>query len=98
MKRYFITNKQPLTDPSAPGYCLSPYHYIDLPGGGHVVVMEWDHCDPEPAWTELPHLLEAGATLQAAHATALAPLGISPTDSPYAIAKKLGAIHSKFRP
>lgn len=101
MKRYFITNTVPVSVPGTAQFIASPYHYIDLPDGtGHVVVMEWDWCDPAPEWTEFNHVLETGpAHASAAVMQRLTQLGgILATDSTYLVAKKLTAIHRAFRP
>lgn len=55
LKRYFVTDTQP---DDARFHCESPYHWMSLPGSGFVIVMMDGQHDPDPTWTELPHLLE----------------------------------------
>lgn len=55
MKRYFTTATQP---GSTAFHCGSAFHYHSLPGGGWVVMMVDGGYDPDPSWTELPHLAD----------------------------------------
>lgn len=92
MNRYFITDKTPT-------WIASGFHYLDLPGGGHVVVMHEPHYDPDPEWQELPHLLDPGTPLHPTHAERLKALpGIDGSETMFQLARKLAAIHSKFHP
>ena len=107
MKRYFFTTTQPGThvDPATqqPFHCGSAWEYLDLPNGaGYIVVMLEEVYQPDPSWTELPHLLEQTqlqAALPAGVMAALATLaGIAAADQTFHMARKLGAINPRFHP
>ena len=113
MKRYFTAAAAPVPydrDKGTGFYVDSEYHYMNLPGGGVVIVMLEEHATPDPSWTEWPHLLEQSAagfngvtcTLGAAVPAAMSahqPVGgVLGTDTTYQAAKKLAALHPKFRP
>ena len=104
MKRYFVTHKRP--DPLT----YQPrglYHYIDLPAGGHVVVVAEEGSEIPDDWVQLPHLLDsAPAGFNGTHST----LGEDPhpdhepiggctkADSTFKVAKKLAKHVSFFAP
>lgn len=53
MKRYFTSPTQPGAHDSD-----SEYHWMELPGGGYVIVMLDGELTPGTAWAELPHLAD----------------------------------------
>lgn len=116
MKRYFTAAAAPplySRDKPTSFYVDSEYHYMNLPGGGIVIVMLEEHAAPDPSWVELPkllnqaaagfngvnHALGTAAPAAAAGQTAPAPIaGVLATDSTAALAYKLAALHPKFHP
>lgn len=110
MKRYFLLSVAPDPQTYRP---RGPYHWLELPGGGCVAVIQDEGTEPPPGATELPHLLDSkaanfngvntasGAYAAAANATGPAPTaigGIAPTDSTFQLAMKLAKINRHFHP
>jgi hypothetical protein len=56
-----------------------------------------EHIEPDPSWTALPAVLDT-SPLSTTVSTCMGCVGVASTDSTFNAARKLGAIHPKFRP
>lgn len=108
MKRYYI-----VADADIPvsgkhsGRAFGEWHAIDLSshdkhiGAYHVVVLVEDHIEAPPEWHELPHPLDAKASIadpeHEKHLDKLQAIKAPPDAGGYALAKHLAGIHPKFR-
>lgn len=93
MKRYFVTTAPPLE-----AKCDSAFHWLNLPGGGSIIVMFEEHAAPHSSWTELPHLLEAKALPAELQAAIEGFAGIVEGDTTFRVAKKLATLNPFFHP
>ena len=102
MKRYFVAALANLP----PAVNAGEYHWIDLgshgaAGAGFAAVVMVDGTrDPDPAWAELPHLLDGTTTIaaNAAQAARLGVVGVTGAMTGFLIAKALASIHPAFKP
>lgn len=90
MKRYFLAS-------SPPSQMGGEYHYVQLASGQCAVVLVGEHIEPDPSWVALPGILDT-APLASNVSTCMGCVGVAATDSTFNAARKLGAIHPKFRP
>jgi hypothetical protein len=100
MKRYFLVPLAELKhDPN-----IGHYHWIDLgshgpAGQGMAAVVVMDGAKAVPAhWQPLPHMLDATGKITAAHAAALADVGVTAEHGGFKAARALAAIHPMFDP
>ena len=104
MKRYFTTAVRPDPEIYRP---RGLYHLIDLPAGGHVVVVFEEATEIPKEWMQLPHLLDSTpAGFNGTHST----LGEDPhpdhepvggcrtNDTTFQVARKLARHVSFFNP
>lgn len=95
MKRYFHTAVKP---GSTAYHCHSEWNYLNLPDGSFLVVMFDSHFDPDPDWTELPHLLDSSPIPANVAASVGGLVPITPTDATFHLARKLAAHNPRFHP
>ena len=104
MKRYFTTEVRPDPQTYRP---RGLYHFIDLPAGGHIVVVIEENSEVPAWWTPLPHLLDPSAAgFNGTHAKlgeparpGVAPIaGCSVHHSTFMVARNLGAHVAFFAP